>query len=94
MAGSGRQEYIRLCCKPESRLIHTACRRLARALNYADDRERVTLLCDIHPDHNYWATAHAWMTLAFLLADTCDIDSVTLNAIAKSVQTEVQDVIL
>jgi hypothetical protein len=90
---SVRQEYMRLCCKVDSNLIATACRRLRRVMDYADDQKAVTLLCDIPPDHNYFNSAHTWMAVALLLADTAEIDSVTLNSIANSVSKDTQNVL-
>lgn len=90
---SARQWYINLTVQFDPGLVAVACRRLRRTLDYADDCEAVTLSPWLSRHDRYDLDASAWMTLALLIADACDVDSVTLNAIAKSVQTEVQDVI-
>jgi hypothetical protein len=90
---SARQEYVRLCCKVNPNLVAMACRRIQRVMDYADDQKTITLLCDIAPAHNYTDSAHVWMAVALLLADTAEIDSVTLNSIANSLSKDTQDVL-
>lgn len=71
--------------------IARALLRIGRLLDDADEGKRVEAHPVLNPDDGWDRTATAWMIAAILIADRCEIDSMTLTAMAASVFKGEQD---
>jgi len=85
-----RLEHIRIDRPINQELTSNVLRIIAGALDNVDDGLSVAIgVQDGWPvtDYDYF---YAWVYAAFLIADACEIDSVTLRSMARSIFKGVQ----
>ncbi len=90
---SERQQYIKSSRAMDQLDTATALFMIADTLDMADDQKNMWVN-PIHALNNdYMKMAYAWMWAAYLIADTCEMDSVTLRALANKIFKGVQGVL-
>ncbi len=82
---SERQRFIRPAVKVPPRLIAEALRRVATALDAADDCRKVTFYAGMSDVHDRTAVTLAWGQTALLIADEYNVDSVALLKLAATI---------
>lgn len=91
MTKSARAGLIKFerAAKPEE--MARAIGRIQETLDRADDGKSTTVWLPIRGTGTEYETARAWVQVAFLLADTFDIDSQTLSELRHSILGVTQD---
>jgi hypothetical protein len=90
---SDRQQYIKPALKAKPENIAIALRQIANMLDAADDRRKVTFYAGTPGADAVSQIALAWSQVALLIADACEVDSVTLRALAKTIDKGEQHVL-
>jgi len=90
---SDRLRYIRPVTRADPSLVAAALRKVATALDSADDRQTFTLFASLTSSSEPADDMVAWSHAALLIADVADVDSLTLRAMAVSVDKGGQDVL-
>jgi hypothetical protein len=90
---SRRLEYIKSTAPVDPVLVAAGIRRLRRALDEADDDYGSAIHPHLGRAATYEQCAAAWMHVALAIADTAEIDSVTLNAMAQALNPARENVL-
>ncbi len=90
---SDRLRYIEPVTRAFPEGIAEALRRTATALDNADDRRGTHWYASLISSNDGGDDALAWSQVALLIADVADVDSLTLRAMAISVDKGGQDVL-
>lgn len=81
-----RTSFIHPKVKADPRRVAKNLRRIADVLDKADDARETDFYTGDLTDDNISMLAHAWAQTALIIADTCDVDSMTLRALALSIE--------
>jgi len=87
----GRAGRVNSALPPSPALIYAAIRHIRWVLDLVDDGRVAYLRPTLSLASSSDVEASAWMWACLLIADACDIDSMTLNSLASSVWRGAQD---
>jgi hypothetical protein len=90
---SNRQQFIRPAVKADPAAVASCLRKVATALDAADDESDTVFYTGDQHTQSVSYLAHAWAQTALLIADKADVDSVTLRALAAVIDNGGQRVL-
>lgn len=83
---TARQQFIRPHPSIDPNHVARMVRRIADALDAADQHELTSVNSVVADGHPGSYDGDVWATTCVLIADTCEIDSATLRSLARSIE--------
>jgi len=87
---SRRAVFVRVAVIARPEIVAHAIRRVAWALDEADDERKITFHARLDDSGTDKEIAAAWSQVALILADEFDLDSMRIRAIANGISKGVQ----
>ena len=80
-----RLRYIKPAVPADPALVAAALRKIATALDAGDDKREIVFYSPISSSNDLVSYMMAWSQAALIIADMADVDSVTLRAMAVTI---------